>query len=420
MAADRYDDILNDIYQPTREGGKTGMRTKLDSSAVGRGQMTKGTLVRTLKKLGVSDKEMLTYINRYKTDPKTEHEVNRAHIQELSERTKKAFPNLSEAEQARKVKIGWYTGNPSAPEDKVPHPEAGNRQTAGEYADGRKAGTMKKSMTPVVAQADPKTTITMPSTDPKVRISSPPYVPLKLSQPLNTDTTLLVKPATTKTNTFNKDDYSGLIREQSKTTKIANAVVPYMSNMYALTQKPAQVPRPVMNSPVQLSRVNMNADRSQIDQDYSLTNKGIDQVSDFNTGFAAKMYNKSQRFNQMSKVNQDERNQNTQISNSEALTNAGIAQGNNAKLDTFRNSQAERQNAITKDRMANMSNASDKYIAQANTNSQYDLEANKAELLYGTDDKGTLKRMRDKVIKFKNGGRLYTAGRMIRTLKPVV
>jgi hypothetical protein len=121
------------------------------------------------------------------------------------------------------------------------------------------------------------------------------------------------------------------VQVPGKRSKVMD-LVPYLSNIYASTQKPASVPQPVFNAPISLARVNMDNDRYEANRDYRNLQLNADQTLDANTAAYYKLAGKAGKFNQLSKVNQAERNQNNEIANREVLANADIAQGNNAML----------------------------------------------------------------------------------------
>lgn len=112
------------------EGATTGQPTNLNSSAVGRGQMIKATRERMYKKLGYTD--IKSAEQAYRTDPNFEAQVIGAYRDELDS---KIPLDIQGPERESRIAKGWYTGDVNYPDDRVPHPEAGNRITAGQYAD---------------------------------------------------------------------------------------------------------------------------------------------------------------------------------------------------------------------------------------------------------------------------------------------
>ena len=115
------------IYK--NEGARTGQPTNLNSSAVGRGQMIKGTRYAMYKKAGISNIEEAE--QAYRTNPQFEEQINNLYREELDGRIP---ANIQGKQREYMIAKGWYTGNPFHKDDVVPHPEAGNKMTAGEYA----------------------------------------------------------------------------------------------------------------------------------------------------------------------------------------------------------------------------------------------------------------------------------------------
>ena len=118
------------------EGARTGQHSNLNSSAIGRGQMVQGTRYAMYKKAGIDDIAQAEEL--YKTNPEFEQHINDLYRDELDRRIPK---HIKGDQREYMILKGWYTGNPFYNDNSVPHPEAGNKLTAGEYA--RKA--MRKS-----------------------------------------------------------------------------------------------------------------------------------------------------------------------------------------------------------------------------------------------------------------------------------
>ena len=118
------------------EGARTGQHSNLNSSAIGRGQMVQGTRYAMYKKAGIDDIAQAEEL--YKTNPEFEQHINDLYRDELDGRIPK---HIKGDQREYMIHKGWYTGNPFYNDNSIPHPEAGNKLTAGEYA--RKA--MRKS-----------------------------------------------------------------------------------------------------------------------------------------------------------------------------------------------------------------------------------------------------------------------------------
>jgi hypothetical protein len=205
---------------------------------------------------------------------------------------------------------------------------------------------------------------------------------------------------------------------QSWIAKGLNSLAPYASNMAAAFQKPAPVPVPMMDRPLSLQRVSMANDRNEVERGVRGNNLNFDQTLDAQTAAANKQFTLAQRFNQLSKVNQDERNQNIDISNREAEANNRIQMSNMAKLDQYGRDQADRRNVIGTNNVANISNASDKFMTQQRDQKMYDLDKEKANyqnMMYSKylDDLKKANKTNATVQRF--GGKLpYSAGKFIK------
>jgi len=200
-----------------------------------------------------------------------------------------------------------------------------------------------------------------------------------------------------------------------------NGLAPYASNMFAAIQKPAPVPTPRMDSPVTLQRVSMANDRNEVERGVRGANLSFDQSLDAQGAAISKQYTLAQRFNQLSKVNQDERNQNTNIANTETELNRQVQMGNNAKMDMFNREQVERKNAITANNVANVSNATDKFMMQQRDQQMYDLDKEKANyqnMMYAKYLEDLKKANKSNATVQRFGGKLpYSAGKFIKVFK---
>lgn len=220
------------------------------------------------------------------------------------------------------------------------------------------------------------------------------------------------------------DPYKKESKPRMDMTGTMSSTAPYISNVYNAFQKPAPVPQPVYNKPISLQRIEMNNDRYEANKDYRADILNADRTLDGNTSVGVKQFAKAQKFSNMSKINQQERNENLAISNKEIGINAGIQQGNNEMLYNYRTLGAERQNAIRTQQSANLANAADKFVAQQGVRNQYALEDRKLDILENTDEYGTNKRLMKKLLQpeeKKMGGSLgkYSAGSFMKKLKTV-
>ena len=111
------------------EGARTGQPTNLNSSAVGRGQMIKGTRLAMYKKLGIGDVDKAE--QQFRSNPEFEMQVMNAYKDDLDKRIPS---NVQGKQREYMIAKGWYTGDPFYKDDVVPGKSAGNKLTAGEYA----------------------------------------------------------------------------------------------------------------------------------------------------------------------------------------------------------------------------------------------------------------------------------------------
>jgi len=161
----------------------------------------------------------------------------------------------------------------------------------------------------------------------------------------------------------------------------ADTLLPFANNIINAFRTPPPVPMPNMDSPVTLQKVNMDNDRFEVEKGVRAANASAYRNLDENTATAASGYNLAQRFNQLSAVNQSERNQNTAISNQEVMTNAGIKSSNNSKLDQRDLNIVERKLAMQRENSQNFANAVDKKIMIDNEKSKANLDLKRFGIL---------------------------------------
>lgn len=220
--------------------------------------------------------------------------------------------------------------------------------------------------------------------------------------------------------------------------------VPYLSNILNSFRQPAAVPSPIYENQIQLERQNMDSDRNEVRRGMNTTFRSLDNSMDAQTAGLMKLGALGQSVNQLSAINQNERNTNIGIANQEATINRQVSSSNADRLAAFNAEQAARKNALTSARSENIANAVGKYMGMQDQKNAYNMENFKAQLEFGKDEYGTLKRtdiekefkkyekeqetFLDK-LKAKKPGELaekkwggYTAGRMIKrmNLKPII
>ena len=210
--------------------------------------------------------------------------------------------------------------------------------------------------------------------------------------------------------------------QRSAASSVVSSVAPYISNIAASFIKPPMPPAPVYNSPVSLQRVNMNNDRVEIERGTRSSDRFAEDQLDAQGAYRAKAFNNAQRFSQLSKVNQDERNTNIGIGNEELKMNTSINMGNNQIRQDYQNTLLGRSMAIQADRSANFANISDKYMAMQDLKVRQEAaKANedlaRAQDWYGSYGRYTRRKEKEEE-ELKNGGILpnYSAGHMYRKL----
>lgn len=430
---DRYDDILYGISGP--EGAKTGQPTNIfvtkkgkrvrASSAIGKYQMLKGTREEAYKKMGYTTPAQLAEAEqRYRTDPAFEHQVAREHVKSIEASVPSS---ITGEERVKRTFRGWLTGNPNGNINDVGN---GNMKT-----DSYVAGAFKKyrqksgSTTPTtttspswrsynedgryVAPVQGEPAARTNPTQPWIAPMNPEYTartPLA-KQPMESAPYTLGYTASEK-----QSSNSQPAMKTRKKLDMADTV-PYLSNLYNMSQQPAAVPRPVFDSPTQLQRVSMDNDRYEVNKDYRNLKLNADQNLDANTAAYYKLAGKAGKFQRMSAVNQAERNQNLEIANKETMLNMDVANRNNDKMYQTRALEAERENVMSSQRMGNLANMTDKYMAQQSEQAKNDLEKKRIQFQLDTDPWNVLATLykKEKLGEKKFGGPM--AGKVFRTLK---
>ena len=201
---------------------------------------------------------------------------------------------------------------------------------------------------------------------------------------------------------------------KNRFTSIVDSVTPYVSNVANLFRKPPMPPNPILDTPVSLNRVSMNNDRYEVERGTRSGDRFAESQLDPQAAFAAKAFNNAQRFNQLSKVNQDERNMNTDISNREVQINTGISANNNQLKRGYQNDLTERTLAQQRFQSDNLANASDKFIRQQDVNLAREEAATREAMAKAQDWNNIYGSYEKKAM----GGKLprYSAGHMIKSM----
>lgn len=222
------------------------------------------------------------------------------------------------------------------------------------------------------------------------------------------------------------------VKKKTDWKGMASKAAPFISNIVNSFRKPPKPKQPNMDNQIALKRVNLDNDRAVVERGIRGANLEADVNLSENTAAAVKSNNLATQFNQMSAINQSERNQNVAIDNQTEMINAQIRASNNAKRDGYDASVIERKVAMQTQASANLANAGDKLVGIQNERVKRDLELKKEAILMRTDYRGVLARDREKRQKtmdeieesgqgptYKNGGKIkpFNSKRMITVLK---
>lgn len=160
-----------------------------------------------------------------------------------------------------------------------------------------------------------------------------------------------------------------------------NNFMPFASNVVNSFRKPPMPIEPVYNPMVTLNKVNYDNERNAASREINAANVDAERTVSGNTAQAIKLYNLGNKLNAFSNINEKESNANTQIGNTQAMINAQITAGNNAKKDEFNNSLVERQIAQQTQQAANLANFSDKYVGMQNEKEKAKVDIEKTKVL---------------------------------------
>ncbi len=167
----------------------------------------------------------------------------------------------------------------------------------------------------------------------------------------------------------------------NQVASVGSSLAPYASNIVNAFRKPPQPPTPTMDAPPVFKRLNFENQRYQVNREINAADVAADRTLASNTAQSVRQFNLGQRLNSLSRVNDAETMANTQIDNQQAMANAGVAAGNNAKWDDFRNQQVERRIAMQREQSANLSNAADKFVGIQNEKNKAKVDLEKARVL---------------------------------------
>ncbi len=180
----------------------------------------------------------------------------------------------------------------------------------------------------------------------------------------------------------------------------------FASNIANALRKLPMPSLPVYTNPISLQRVSMDNDRYAIEQGVRGANNFAANNLDSQAAAAVMAHNNAARFNQYSKVNQDERNQNIGIANEEATRNQAVNLANQQATKGYQDSLVERKLAQQRLAQENLANVSDKIMQNQQDKLRY-AYAKEAEDFEKRDDPyGIYKKRNGGIISNHSAGRI--------------
>ena len=216
-------------------------------------------------------------------------------------------------------------------------------------------------------------------------------------------------------------------QRSSSLRNFSSTVLPFATNIANAVVKAPAPPAPSYGSPISLQRINMNNDRNEVERGTRSVDRFAEQQLDSQAAAQMKAYSNAQRFNQLSKVNQEERNANVGIANDEMKMNLGVSLQNLGMQRDYNNQLFDRKVAQQRFNQENLANASDKYSAIQDKSAMERSIKYSEDLKSAGDTYGAWARLQAKLRaegkegqryggKMRNGGILsnYGAGTMFR------
>lgn len=162
-----------------------------------------------------------------------------------------------------------------------------------------------------------------------------------------------------------------------KAGSIADSLAPFASNIVNSFRKPPVPKAPTLASPVTLGKVDYSADRAATESAVRGADLAAERGLDGNTAAAVRASSLATKLGAISRINQNEANENTQIGNRQTMINSEIGMRNNMLKDNYNNTLTEMEIADQNQKGANLANAADKYIAIKNQDKARALEEKK-------------------------------------------
>lgn len=164
-------------------------------------------------------------------------------------------------------------------------------------------------------------------------------------------------------------------------SRISDAITPYMSNIANAFRRPPQVPTPNLVSPVTLSRIRLDATRQQASNASRAQDINADRSLDEQSAAAVRSSNLAKNLNQQGQISEQEAFLNARQKAEAAGMNLNVDAMNTSALNKAQDENVQRTIAIQRNASQNISNASDKYIAEGNERAKANLDLQKLQTL---------------------------------------
>lgn len=139
----------------------------------------------------------------------------------------------------------------------------------------------------------------------------------------------------------------------------------------------------ISNPYVTLNKFNLQGERNAVERDTNATNAGTERNVDGNTAEAVKQFNRGQKFDRLTQINDRENQLNLQVGNQQAMLDAQTTAGNNEKQDEYNDNLVERKIAQQREQSQNFANAGDKFVSMRNEDKRAQVDRDKAQVLSG-------------------------------------
>lgn len=182
-----------------------------------------------------------------------------------------------------------------------------------------------------------------------------------------------------------------------KAISTAQSLAPFASNIVNAFRKPPMPAVPKMNSYTNLTKINLDDERSRISRGVSNADVSADRNLPSNTAAAIKAVNLGTKISAMSSIAEKEANANAQISNQQAQMDMQTQFLNNRNTDQYNDALVERNVAQQREQSQNIANAADKYVAIQNEKNKEQVDLQKTQMLsHIFDNSQVLSRVRAK------------------------